>query len=233
MVLLKGKFMQDSNSQNNPQTTPSPAPTPQAPGNIYPPAGRQAPTPTMAGTQVNVPTMNEPTKKSSPIPKIIIAVVLVIILVVGGIFLIKHLSKGPKTMAEFERIMTDLGYAPGQDDVYHYTDTDGAYTIYFMTNLTTDVGGMALFYDVNSKDDLRDLVESNSQGDSALGGYIKSFDWSKDYNKEGDCYTNDGDAKICQYLIQYDNTLLSLFITSNSIDESKAEVDRVLSALNY
>ena len=178
MVLLKGNFMQDSNSQNNPQTTPSSAPTPQAPSNIYPPAKEQVPTPTMLGTQGNVPIMSEPTKKSSPIPKIIIAVALVIIMVIGGFF---FFYRDTNELASFEKTMIDLGYS------YHHKTIGetGAYAIYSVVNSDSKIWGLATFYEMDSAEELRSFINyMNNEDPDLTDKYLGSLNWSLDYEKK-------------------------------------------------
>ncbi len=226
--------MQDSNPQNsmqaapttpspapapNPEPMPGPTPMPQATDNTYPPVATQA------------PIANEPAKKPSPIPKIIIAVVLVIILAVGGFFLITHLIKGPKTIAEFEKIMTDLGYKEGQGYLSGYGDTNGAYSIYAMSNQEEMVESTVLFYNMSSREKLKDLIES--QGGLSGLGTDEDLDWSKKYDKKEGCQKTYGDLALCHSVVQYDNTLLAIIIVSKTEDKSTSEIKKVLSAMGY
>ena len=158
---------------------------------------------------------------------IIIAIILAIALAVGGFFLYRHFSNAPKTIAEFEKIMTSIGYTKASN--FSYSGADGAFTAY-TTGSSTSADGIAIFYEMPSKDKLKQSVEEISS--EFKESFIK-FDWSKDYNKLFECNTNNKQVHICMGVVHKSNTLLAVLYHSNSAETARTEAEKIINAMGY
>ena len=163
------------------------------------------------------------------------ALVIVIFILVGFItyntFFGKTLS--PKTIAQFEQIMKDNGYKKAGAEGAYYSDSQGGYVTYFKQDETA-ADGVAMFYDVKSKEVLKDLVNEfvieKNRDSKAL---FENFDWSKEYNKNEVCSKNNAQVYICMDVVHVENTLLSVLYHSNSEDKVHSEINKVISTMGY
>lgn len=213
----------DSNQGSAPSTPPTGAPS-------TPPTGIFT-----GGTatvqSASIPTQPPKAEKSKLIP-IIVSVLVVLVLGVGGFFLIRNFTSSKKTIADFEKTMTSIGYSKAQNSSLTYSDSDGAFTTYTISNKTA-MDGVAMFYELSSKDKLKNLLEQTITANDSIKQVIGGFDWSKDYNKYYDCNTNSKQATICMGIINRDNTLLIVYYHSDSYDEAKNQSEKVISAMGY
>lgn len=245
-------FINNTQPQPTPQPTPQPAPQPN-PQPVPPPVQPQpqpqfSPQPPSPSTPIqNNPTAPtgiftegsapvQTTQLSTPSPEkhskkpLIFAViaVLLIILGVGGFFLVQKLTSPKKTTAEFESIMVNLGYE--KNSTLTQSSSEGSYTTYGKT-ITASTGGIAMFYEVNSKNTLKSLVTQASSWISETYNPTSSFDWSKERNAANECYSEN--PYVCTSMIQIDNTMLIVLYMADSLEESKSEVDKVVTTMGY
>lgn len=228
--------MDNSNPFDNNNTQSQPPAVPDQNQNT-PLQNQDSPAPTGIFTEGLAPA--QPAPISTPTPDkhskkpliITIVLILVIALGVGGFFLVRNLTNNStKTIAEFEKIVTGIGYTKAPNSELTYSGSDGEYTTY-IKGTTTTVDGLTMFFVVPSKDNLKQLIEKEASSD--IKEALFNFDWSKDYNKSSECNTNAKQVNICMSFVQKDNTLLCVFYHSNSPDETQAEIEKVINAMGY
>ena len=203
------------------QNTPLQGQGPSAPTGIF----TEGIAPTQSA-QISTPTSKNHSKKALTI---VISMILIIALGVGGFFLYRSLTSPKKTIADFERAMSSLGYAKMDSAYASYSDSDGAYSTYTKAN-NNAITSVAMFYEMQSKDKLKELVVS-STSDEQMKQLLNDFDWSKERNEAGRCdqYSN----YTCIKLVQVDNTLLAVMSATSTADETNSEIESVVSAMGY
>ena len=211
---------QPFNSQSAPQPMPqlAPQPAPQPTG-IF--TGGLAPT---ESAKIEAPKSNNTSKK---ILSILLVAIIVFAIGAAGFFLIPKLFSTKKSIAEFEQIISKLGYSEAPIEIPK-TD-DGEISVY-MKGTGAKVEAIAMFFEAPTKNSLKDRLEQSA---SSLGIKSSSVDFSKDYNKELSCYTAQKNY-ICVGVVIKENTLLfSMYNSTSSEDKAKSEIEKVIKAMDY
>ena len=132
----------------------------------------------------------------------------------------------PKTMAEFEKIMKKMGYIRSSD--LKYEDARGSWAMYLDKEGTEAI----LFYDVRFEEDLQELIEDAAAGeDNELGDSLRSFNWSKEYEKKSFC--TEGKNIVCVGDVHVKNTYLGILVSKENADLSMMKIQELISAMNY
>ncbi len=213
------------------------APNPGVPvGSVYPQSnpgvnpGNPAPAGQPPISQPPALGYDEPKKSVNPI-RIIVAIIVVAGLAAGGYFLYQLLTKpGSKTIAEFEKIVTDLDYYKAENSTLSDSDSNGEFVTYYKAE-DTAADGIAIYYVMKSKDKLKELIDQDSTDFTREA--LSTFDWSKPQNEYYDCMTNQKNVHICLDVIQRDNSMLVIFYQSAKDDKAESEVDKLVTAMGY
>ena len=78
---------------------------------------------------------------------------------------------------------------------------------------------------------IKSLVTQASSGLSETYNPISSFDWSKERNAANECYSEN--PYVCTTMIQIDNTMLIVLYMADSLEESKSETNKIVTAMGY
>ena len=182
------------------------------------------------------PFIPAPPAKKKVWPKILACIVGVIVLAICcfAVYIIffsqSSMEPTPKTVAQFEQIMSKNGYEKATKEELEYKGQDGSYVTY----VKGKGDGIIMFYDVSSREHLHNLVKENilDTGDES-SELFEDFDWSANYNKSGGCNENKAHVHICMNVVQIKNTMLMTFFHSDSKDEAISWTNEVLSLTGY
>jgi len=223
--------MQDYDTQNNEPNTPNnPAPMPEDSNSIYPPGSGEPPVPPVDMQNDDKMFSDKPRKNFGPILR---AIILMVLAFAACAFFFYHQKSNEfraNELTNFEKKIKNLGYSSDDRTV----GQSGAYATYSLLDEDLKIWGLAHFYEMSSVEELRNFISRIDNEDPELANkYFNSLNWSLNYEKKEDCSDESEDIKVCKYVIHKSNTLLMLFITSHSTEDSKKEAERVLSALDY
>lgn len=219
------------NNNTKEQTSPLPQPSSSTPQPDAPQLDSIVLEPEEAPALITSSSDEEETKKNSPRGYIIGLVTVAVIAIGFALWMI--LSSIPsfeaKTMAEFRKIMTNIGYEKSTNSVLNYSGTNGSYATYQKGDFRKN-GGLVMFYDVVNRSTLEQLVEMELDSSESYK-LFKDFDWNNDYNTNSSCTNNS--PSVCTAVAQRDNTLLIVMYLAPSQAEAEAEKDFVINKMGY
>lgn len=191
------------------------------------------PAPQLSQISPDLQTTMQPSRKKTGLTILICC--LVALVLVGGGFIISELMgvPKPKTINQFEQIISQNGYEKVENDIGGYSGPEGSYVMYMKAE-DTAADGLAMFYDVATEDGLYDLINEEVLSiDNEMSDLFKDFDWNKSYNKKEKCTENNAHVFICMDVIQVKNTMLTIYYHSDSEEKVHSEINQVISAMGY